>query len=208
MSAVSPLCTTILASTWSKSLFPPNAVLCAVHARDSSKETAQQVAESKKWLAVAALFTDSSQCEATADQASISPPDNGTTTYEAAAASSSESTQPSTSISQSSSIPTGVGDHAPVHNAAEVTQSADSVSCASHQLSISHALGQAKTGPEGAELVQTVQAANAEAHEQLTKATAATSTVTLKNDSCDDASAATSGDSTAAASVIREHGKA
>ncbi len=208
MSAVSPLCTTILASTWSKSLFPPNAVLCAVHVRDSSNETAQQVAESKKWLAVAALFTDSSQCEATADQASISPPDTGTTTYEAAAASSSESTQPSTSISQSSSIPTGVGDHAPVHNAAEVTQSADSVSCASHQLSISHALGQAKTGPEGAELVQSVQAANAEAHEQLTKATAATSTVTLRNDSCNDASAATSGDSTAAASVIREHGKA
>ncbi|KAA6428792.1 MAG: hypothetical protein FRX49_01667, partial [Trebouxia sp. A1-2] len=79
-----------------------------VDARDSSNETAQQVAKSKKWLAVAALFTDSTPCEATADQASISPPDTGTTARQAAAAPTSESTQQSTSISHSSSTPTGI----------------------------------------------------------------------------------------------------
>lgn len=206
--AASPLCTTRLASTWLRSLFSPNAALCAVYARDSSNETAQQVAESKKWLAVAALFTDSSQCQATADQASISPPDTGTTTRQAAAAPPSESTQQSTSNSQSSSMQTGFSKHAPVHSAAEVTQSASSASCASHQPSISHAHGQTKSGPEGAESVQSVQTATTEAHEQLIEATAAASTVTLKNDSCENASAATSRDLTAAASVIREHGKA
>jgi len=180
-----------------------------VYARDSSSETAQQVAESKKWLAVAALFTDSSQCEATADQASISLPDTGNITHQAAAAPSSESTQPFTSISQSSSIRTGVNKHPPVHNAAEVTQSAHSASRAFHQPSVCHAHGQTKSGPEEAESVQSVQAANAEAHEQSTEAAAAaTSTVTLTSDSCDDAYAVTSGDLTAAASVIREHGKA
>lgn len=177
-------------------------------ARDSSNETAQQVAKSKKWLAVAALFTDSTPCEATADQASISPPDTGTTARQAAAAPTSESTQQSTSISHSSSTPTGISKRPPVHNAAEVTQSAHSVSCAPHQPSIYHAPGQTDFGPEGAESVQRVQAANAEVHEQSTEAAAAISTVTLTNDSCDDASAVASGDLTAAASVIREHGKA
>ncbi len=178
-----------------------------MYARDSSNETAQQVAESKKWLAVAALFADSSQREATADQASISPPDTGTTTRQAAAAPSSESTLRSTSIFQSSSIPTGISKHVPVQNAAEVTQSASRASCDSHQPSISHAHGQTKSGPEGQESVNSVQTANTEAHEQSTEAAAATSTVTLKNDSCDDASAVTSGDLTAAASIIKEHGK-
>lgn len=181
-------------------------MLCAVDARDSSHETAQQVAESKKWLAVAALFTDSSQSEATVDQASISPPDTGTATHHAAAAPSSES-QPSTSISQNSSIPTGVSEHVPVHNA-EVTQSAQTASRASHQPSSSHAHGQTQSGPEGAEPEQSVQAADAEAHEPSTQAAAAASTVALTNDSCNNASPVTSGDLSAAASVIREHGKA
>ena len=179
-----------------------------MYTRDSSNETPQQVAESKKWLAVAALFTDSSQCEANADQASISPPDTGTTAHQAAAAPTSESTLQSTSISQSNSIPTRISKHAQVHNAAEATHSAHSAACASHQPSISHAHGQTKSGPEGLESVKSVQAADTEAHKQLTEALTAASTVTLENDSCDDASAATSGDLTAAASVIREHGKA
>lgn len=51
-------------------------------ARDSCNETAQQVAESKKWLAVAALIAQSRQPEATsvqagATQASIPSPDIG-----------------------------------------------------------------------------------------------------------------------------------
>lgn len=218
LDAASPLCSTCLVSTWSGSLVSSSAALCAVDARDSSNETAQQIAESKKWLAVAALFTNSSGYETTADQASISPSDTGNIIHQAAAAASSEATQPSTSTSPSSSISAGVSKHAPVHNAAEGTQSASHASCASHQPSISHAHGQTKSSPEGAEPVQSVQTADAEAHEQLTEATAATSTVTeataatstaiLKNDSCDDASAATSGDVTAAAFVIREHGKA
>ena len=217
LDAASPLCTTCLVSTWSGGLFSSSAALCAVDARDSSNETAQQIAESKKWLAVAVLFTNSSQYETTADQASISPSDTGTITHQAAAAPSSGATQPSTSTSQSSSISAGVSKHAPVQNAAG-TQRASRASCASHQPSISHAHGQTKSSPEGVEPVQSVQTADAEAHEQLTEATAATSTVTeataaastvtLKNDSCDDASAATSGDVTAAAFVIREHGKA